>query len=336
MISLTVMTIFILAITFILVKSCDKKVAVPKQNEIIDKKTSSAIKGVAILIVYIHHFGQLSSPTYNSHTFLGYLGVSAFMFIAGYVSEKQLLRKGIGYLSHEFLVKKVIRLYVPFIIVTLTFGLLARNDARTLFLKILHIENDWFLTIITVFYILFFVLNKIFARKSLNTSILILFVIVAIFAGFCFSQNTLVMWYNTAFAFPVGAFIGLHEKRLLKELYKKGYLLNIILILIFTSSTTLAILRIFPLGLTTLVSATAFSILITKWTTVFVIRNKLLEFIGLYSWEFYLIHTKILSYTKDFIGDITILYCIIPLLISIIAAVSLNKCIEIATKKLYK
>lgn len=78
------------------------------ENELIDFDMSTYLKGFAILLVFIHHFGQLSSEIYNEHSFLGYLGVTIFLFISRYVTEKQFLHKGKCYIGASFIKKKCV------------------------------------------------------------------------------------------------------------------------------------------------------------------------------------------------------------------------------------
>ena len=87
--------VLVLGIMFFLVCSirfsCNKKEVL-----FFSVEQTTALKGVAILLVYIHHFAQIRCAFYNNHTFLGFLGVSVFLFISGYTTMVQAKKSKTG------------------------------------------------------------------------------------------------------------------------------------------------------------------------------------------------------------------------------------------------
>lgn len=157
-------TVFISDVTVASVKR--KNTGYLEGTELLDRDTCAVLKGWAILLVFIHHYGQLSSDIYNAHSFLGYIGVTFFLFITGYVSEKQFLRKGKEYVGLSFIKKKVVRLYIPYILITLIYAVLGRHGVSDTISELVHIENNWFLTAVTILYLLFMVANLIVPKSD--------------------------------------------------------------------------------------------------------------------------------------------------------------------------
>lgn len=157
-------TVFISDVTVASVKR--KNTGYLEGTELLDRDTCAVLKGRAILLVFIHHYGQLSSDIYNAHSFLGYIGVTFFLFITGYVSEKQFLRKGKEYVGLSFIKKKVVRLYIPYILITLIYAVLGRHGVSDTISELVHIENNWFLTAVTILYLLFMVANLIVPKSD--------------------------------------------------------------------------------------------------------------------------------------------------------------------------
>lgn len=153
------------------------------ENELIDFDTSTCLKGFAILLVFIHHFGQLLSEIYNGHSFLGYLGVTIFLFISGYVTEKQLLNKGKCYIGASFIKKKLIRLYLPYLLCVLFFALIGGHGFSQTVEEILDVKGDWFLSAISIFFILFLVVNRMMLKVDSEEKI--------IGGGTCYSWQSL-------------------------------------------------------------------------------------------------------------------------------------------------
>lgn len=94
--------------------------------------------------------------------------MTIFLFISGYVTEKQLIRNGKEYVGGSFFKKKAVRLYVPYIQCVLFFAIVGRHGLiRTLY-ELLNIKGDWFLSAISIFLVLFVVANQIMFRIRLN------------------------------------------------------------------------------------------------------------------------------------------------------------------------
>lgn len=86
--------IIIVMIGIILALVIGQKPISDENVEMFDRHTTNALKGASILLVFIHHWGQLTSEAYYDHSFVGYLAVTVFLFIAGYVTQYQYQKRG--------------------------------------------------------------------------------------------------------------------------------------------------------------------------------------------------------------------------------------------------
>lgn len=90
-------------------------------NQMLNKTQTATLKGIFIIVVFFHHFSQIIEVSnlkslYNSG---GYIAVTVFFLIAGYVTVLELERTK-DY--KQFLYKKILRLYLPILIFTVTFN----------------------------------------------------------------------------------------------------------------------------------------------------------------------------------------------------------------------
>lgn len=307
-----------------------------EDDELLGKNECSALKGVAILLVFVHHYGQLYSDTYSAHSFLGYIGVTIFLLITGYVSEKQFLLKGKRYVSFSFIKKKVMRLYIPYVLITLIYAILGRHDVSNTISELIHIEADWFLTAVTIFYLLFMMANLIASKSNQGYGIGILTGVIIVYVIFQAMIGNSVVWYNTAFAFLVGVYIAYIEwkksgrKALIRrrEIKFCVTLLSVVLTVLFV---VLSIMRI-GYSVTSTLASTCLSLMIIFLSEHMKITNKCLALIGTLSWEFYLCQSKNLMIVKDYLGGNVLVGFGAALAISIIVAVIVNKGLEFIKK----
>lgn len=268
---------------------------------LINKDCSSALKGFAILLVFIHHFGQLSSPSYYYHGHLGYIGVTIFLFVAGYVSQKQLALQGNKYVDWHFFGKKFCRLYLPYLTIVLAFSLVYRHPPMELALKIIHIEKDWFLTAITIYYVLFWLSAK--AAKIRGGTVMFMAVATTLYSMVCLRLGIGAVWYNTAFAFPLGM-VGYELERKNRKICTPFIVWGIpcvtVLLIILSS------INRFPYALTSVAASVGLAI-----SLLIMLERKMVEctFFGWFgglSWEIYLCQSKILSKIAGWFSDLPV------------------------------
>lgn len=323
MIQSIVVIVFIILISVTCVVSGQRK----EQNDeiLISRGTSAALKGLAILLVFAHHYWQLTSSAYNSHTFVGYVGVTIFLLVAGYVSEVSLRDKGKESLTNWFFIKKFVRLYVPYICVKLILGILQQKSLHNLIAGIVHLEDDWFLCAITILYILFFVTSKL-SHGGGNRYML---GGIAVYIIVCVAIGLPSVWYNTSLAFYIGMAAANHE-----GLFHGQKALALVFGSVTLLFGVLTAARILIPEIISIVFSVALAILGVLILRRFRIQNRVLKWIGSIFWEFYLFQSTVLVMLGKWITGNYVLYFLAALLTSIVSGYVVNKIIGILTGKI--
>lgn len=323
MIQNIVSVVFILLISAACIGSGQRKES--SDRIIISRSTSAALKGIAILLVFTHHYWQLTSFAYNSHTFIGYIGVTIFMLVAGYVSEVSLRDKGEESLTNWFFIKKFVRLYVPYICVKLILGFMQHKSLHNIIAAIVHIEDDWFLCAITVMYILFYLTSKS-SYRQLNQLML---GGIVLYITICAILGLPSVWYNTSIAFYIGMAAS-----------HKGWLFcrqRITLIVSGVAALLLGILtatRLLSPEIISTVFSVCLAIFLVCLLQEYSIQNRMLAWVGKISWEFYLFQSTVLVIIGKRITNNYVLYFMTALLVSIALGYAVNKMIGFLTERI--
>lgn len=311
--------VLVLGIMFFLVCSirfsCNKKEVL-----FFSVEQTTALKGVAILLVYIHHFAQIRCAFYNNHTFLGFLGVSVFLFISGYATMVQAKKKQDGW-KKNYWRKKIQRLIIPRVIVVFVFGYLAGRTLLQGLVESTFFWQDWFLAAIIFNYAVFYI-----ALTKKKPVVKVLFICEAIFVVCCIASNQLIMWYNTAFMFAFGVLFAMHKEKVLevisKLLYHRKLAVLLLIVLIFCS-----MMRYQRFIFDTL-TGILFVMLVILYTYENSFFSKFYENVGRFSWEFYLVHSRIIGIVLNRFTNNNLLAFIESAIISLGIAVVLNKTLE--------
>lgn len=313
--ALIFMIIVIVIFSMALIKSAN----VNESSVIIDFDSAVGLKGYAIIVVFLHHFGQLSSD-YNEHSFLGCLAVALFLLIAGYVTEKQYIKQGEKYLSFSFFYKKFLRIILPYIMIKIGLSVIGDFSIKKMFVSIIHIENDWFLSAILFFYIVFY-FTKRFADKFANK---LIFIVSVFYLINCISSDLSSAWYNTAFSFWIGVFVATNENEI-KNKNQENFRKHMGTVLpFFLCVTFLEIIRVFPVSITSSISAFCFTCIVVLLLCRFSFQNRILIFLGSYSWEFYLLQSRVLMKVGEYLYESPILWGSIAFFISLIGAIAVK------------
>ena len=151
-------------------------------NEI-SLRESKSLKGIAIIMVVISHV----VPIYglNFVNILGAVGVALFLFLSGYGLERSFEKKGLK----DYFSKKLMKVYIPYIIAILLFLLWAvcigiHTPIVTALKYCVLIElpqgSYWYLIILSFYYVVFYFACKI-ENKYIQLVVLLLssFVLIA-------------------------------------------------------------------------------------------------------------------------------------------------------------
>ena len=190
-------------------------------------------------------------------------------------------------------------------------------------------NSNWFMFVILGLYILTYVSNIIFPNKKLYGLIMTTFLsgILIIFLHF-FKED---WWYNIILCYPCGMWYSYFKEKIDRIILEKyHYLSLIVLTIIFLFLYKICNNLIIYEGL-----ACIFCLLIVNITYIFNIGNKVLTFLGLYSFEIYILQRISYSILAKLCNN-NIIYFTISLICTIALSI-LFKCItDIIDKKFFK
>lgn len=167
---------FILLILFAIRKICWKE---HKDVQMIfGKEETDFLRGIAACMVLFTHLSQkLVNPSLMYwYWFFGYLSVGFFLFISGYSSYVSYQKKGKG-MFRRYLPKRLLRLYLPFLIINTIYALCFRitciNYIKGLLFLRMVIENEieaiepaWFLVVMFYLAITFFYPSDFWKKRK--------------------------------------------------------------------------------------------------------------------------------------------------------------------------
>lgn len=271
----------------------------------ISKEETQLLKGLAIIMVLVEHLGQvLHIGALNP---LGPVGVCIFLFVSGYGLACSYEKNG----RNRYFSKRILKVYIPYIISVVLFCLWSYAIGNTLSTKkILSyvVLNDfpqgsfWYLQLLLYWYVVFFFLTFLFD----NEKILILVLCVAtltitIYNGF----NRLYVWQFASF--PAGIIVFKNKQMIFKmpkNIRVGALLLTASLIMVVLKKTQYVEAHelgvadtILQIGITWCLSLIMFYVI--AYLKKIKALEKLILAIGSISYELYLAHVLPLDWLKQ-------------------------------------
>ena len=298
-----------------------------RSNSFLEKNSTDAIKGIAIILIVFHHIlNEQSYPeSLSMFSTFGYLATGVFFMLSGYgnwISFCKQKKSGFSWIA-----KRIIRLYEVFIvcfIIMLAEAIILTNHtsfqydftiksiAKDLITFSLPNTINWFPKVYIGCILVFFVICSLIKKNSIRISILIAINII-----YCLVCNRLFLegyWYNSVSCFTLGCIIALNRDKISAILNKIGYRLRIVATIVMVA---IILIWSFIAGkfwnqmfLLQPVHALFTSAFIVVFSTVFVVKNKALEFCGQNSFEIYIFHTIFLILYK-YININNLLYVVL-------------------------
>lgn len=300
----------------------------------LDKKHSTIIKGIAIILVLTSHMGGIFGIRYL--TPLGGIGVSLFLIVSGYGLYESYKINGLD----NFWKKRVWNIFIPYIIVQIL--MLPMRDSINIIEFILDIllinplyMYGWYMNYILKMYILFYIIIKYIKDVGIQkkiffvASILQLFIYPEIEAEQCLSffSGIMLSIYNP--------FITIDTKNKIPYMKKSIILLIIGIAFLVIKQTDMVrnseqyIFNIIQLMIKLPI---ALSLIIISYLLKNIISYKFIAFMGNISLYIYLIH----GYLIGILLQPNIIKILIFILLSIISANIINKFYNIIRKINYK
>lgn len=198
----------------------------------LDKRQTSAINGISVLLVFICHI--LHALQYHSYAWTGFgdrsflllrgyvqqLLVVSFLFYSGYGVMTQMLRKGDGYIR-SFPMRRVLSLYLNFVFAVCIYALihLAFNNGISVSRIVASFTcwqeigtPSWYVFCILWCYLSHWICAEFRRMMGLNADYIALGVLAMSFvyiAILCATRPTMNWWYNTILAYPAGVVLAL-------------------------------------------------------------------------------------------------------------------------------
>lgn len=271
------------------------------------KANTETLKGLAILIIVLHHLTQgLNDPAYMQ-PFLGldYLGIAMFFFFSGYGLSISGMRRG-SYLQ-GFFSRRISRVWIPYLLANIlavgiaVLGYGMPYDAGEIAVYVLGIRFidgvAWFINAVTFFYLLFYVCFRwLSVRKAIAALFIGALLYAVILHWFHFGAN----WINSALAFPMGVWVA-HDKERIFHWARRHF--AAVLGVSFIVTLLLYVAGVYPdfagihrklfIGGAQLMAMTSFTFFLTMLLCRVQFHAKYMMYIGGISYEIYLVHMKV-------------------------------------------
>ncbi|ADL53319.1 acyltransferase 3 [Clostridium cellulovorans 743B] len=305
-------------------------------EEFLSRTTTDCMKGLAILVVMIHHISLImEKPAYmKPYMMFGYLAVTIFFLFSGYGLAVSIVKKR-NYLQ-GFFSKRLSKVYIPFVIINVVTILLASfsQGSYNIFQILIYalgiklIDSTlWFIQTIILFYGVYYFAFSILPKNFAAHSILIF----AFFYFIACHKVGLGGWiYNTSFCFPIGVYMGLYYDKLYKFMKERYFAIAVLSIISFVAT--------FHLGNLVQSSyqvffATASSVCFIFVTLIFLMKVKIksepLRLLGIISYEMYLVHMKVFIIYFNFVRLSESYSTYIYIALVVLVAVLFNKLFNI-------
>ena len=305
-------------------------------------RQTKAVLAVFALIIILHHISlkmnfQLEAESFAKCIFdpfrgVGYILVAYFFFCSGFGLAKSMSGKA-DYLK-GFLKKHLVPICASFLVSDALFQFIRIKREAIAFPANTY---SWFIFAIIALYISFFVCFKFLKKWAVPA----LFACTILWCAICKVLILDSYWYNAVFAFPLGTVFAKNFDTI-TEKFKKHYAaylagaLAASFLLYFLAADDM---RLFGLlgsvmdfsavkevqAVLQIISALAFSLLITLISMKFEIANRALDFLGGMTLEIYLIHVFFVEiFSKKFINSYQPLYYVKNPLLYTLAVIALT------------
>lgn len=261
---------------------------IESKKEIFTKDTTNTLRGVAMIGIVIHHIWQKT----GLHSYLlgsvGYLATALFFFISGYGNSISINKS--ENVSIKWLWKRLIKIYVPFILAFLIFivSMYIRNEE----MNVLEIFKDflivslpgminWFPKVILGCFIIHYIVNKMTKNKVKQSTIIICLSIIYIILMKIFGLPS--YWYNSMLCYGIGSLFTNFNFEKVNKLF------------LFSSSTIIFFLlfigkMIYNIQAISIIDSVWFCVVLFMISGILKFKNRFYNFIGTNSFEFYLMH----------------------------------------------
>lgn len=324
--------------------------ASPETDTLPGRDRTKPLLGFFAVCILMHHISQKTSAPWlpaevrraGLEPFVptGYLFVSLFFFVSGLGLWKSSREKE-DYLE-DFPDQRIFPLVLTFAVTELLY-LLARLQWGNLTLP--ANGYSWYFFAILIFYLLFYLIQRLCPK----TFFPLMLPGIALYCVICRAEVAGEWWYNTAPAFAAGLIAGKHEKRTAQCLRRIPVVAVLLLLTVLTAvpaelpelistltGNRLSAGTVYDLQvLLEMVAGVCFPLLMMAFLLRVKVGNRLLEFLGSLTLEFYLIQGLFVqlfgfSFMEDSVPPVcyirnVALYCLVVTALTVMTAWLLRK-----------
>ena len=295
-----------------------------KDDDIFSRVNTSIYKGFAIICVVLCHYMGYYGDGVVLFTPFGGIGVSIFLLLSGFGLNESWNCKKIKTNSSNTEIhpysywwrKRIISVIIPYSIIQFCFywiPLWVKNgfelsDLVPMFLDFLCIfpkySMGWYLQYLMLWYIIFYCIRRI---SFLNNYRFVVFLIIGILLFFCLQ----VIRAEQAFSFPLGVILSDNKKsKYVTKSYELKYgFIYIIIGICFLALKQLSIIRSGPDNIYKMIQLgiklpIGFGCMILIWYISKKIDLAFFSYVGVVSYEVYIIHGNVFGYfSKSIYGS---------------------------------
>lgn len=280
-----------------------------KVGGVLTQEYTGLLKGILAINIILCHFAARAENLVLPFKMLGLLGgpsVAVFLCISGYAETYAMDHKGIQKYYEGYLIKKIFRIYFPWVISVIVISLMyGITDVQTIVEGLLTFKTiyrdgtyNWFVIIILYYYVgiwIFGLIAKRFKWDSKDKRFLIwIFILSIVWFAVCYGTKMDSHWYGNSFSMFFGCLIGRYYKEMSCKLNNhkmRNLIVFGLLSLLFVGMATK--FHGIPKVVSRLTS-TLFICLFTWQLSQFISKgNKILEFLGSMSLEMFYMGTGV-------------------------------------------
>lgn len=261
-----------------------------------NKDTTAAIRGLAMLVIVLHHIHNnlgFNSPILSQ---MGYLATGLFFFVSGYGNMLSLNKS--NNTKFSWIIQKVVKIYTPFLVgywvlwLVLNFAYPQQCPSvmDTLIDHItvsLPITTTWFPKIILLCFAIHWIAKKLFNNTIPQNAFIL--VCILIYIVLMWTTDHYAYWFNSVICYPLGCILAkpkVFDKIICKLKDKKifSFIASMLLFVVtYILCRKITILQFF--------APIFFSLVCYFFSYIFNSKNALFAWIGTNSFEFYIFHT---------------------------------------------
>jgi len=336
------MSFFLIILLLICLYKCSVSVF---HNDYVSTKKTQAINGIFVLIVFMRHFSEYIKLEYNIldgayklfDSLMGQLIVVTFLFYSGYGMMESIKSKGDLYIE-KIPKAKILKLWTNFVLAVLIYIILNQflNIKYSLQTNILALvgwesvgNSNWYIMAMLFLYLFTFIAFKIHKKDSVK-SIFVILILCFAYSIFCWLFNKGIHWYNTIVVYPIGMYFSLYRERI--ENYIRSDLKHYVFLLL---SSIVCVVLTFIIGrhnaVVFWVLSIAFLLFLVLVTMKISVQNSLLNWLGKYVFEIYILQRIPMIILESYIGN-KYIYCMLSFLFTLILAFFFKKIINVINR----